>query len=141
MFSAMMASDCEAREPRWPTFGLMLVEADLRRPLTGGAAQSASGTSLLDYVKALAMTMMEAHDRLYVEQADFARTIAIPTLGVGTTEFGIIPARVDALFDAGRAAAATFLDRWDFDAYIRAFRSGPRSSRRDTVAQAVGSAA
>ena len=33
-------------------------------------------------MKALAQTMMEAHDRLYVEQSNYARTIPIPTLGV-----------------------------------------------------------
>jgi hypothetical protein len=35
--------------------------------------------------------MMEAHDRLYIEQAEFARTIPIPTLGVHTTQFDIDP--------------------------------------------------
>ena len=35
------------------------------------------------------MTMMEAHDRFYLEESDFDRTIAIDALGVGTTEFGM----------------------------------------------------
>ena len=42
--------------------------------------------------------MMEAHDRLYVEKATYARTIPIPTLGVGTTEFDLTRERaLDAL--------------------------------------------
>ena len=71
--------------------------------------------AVIDYVKSLAQTMMEAHDRLYVEQANYARTIPIPTLGVGTTEFDITPARALALYDSGRAAAEKFLSTWDFD--------------------------
>jgi hypothetical protein len=52
---------------------------------------------LFKYVKAMADTMMEAHDRLSVEKANFARTIPIPTLGIWTTEFDITPARKEAL--------------------------------------------
>jgi NTE family protein len=77
--------------------------------------------------------MMEAHDRLYVESATYARTIPIPTLGVGTTEFDLSPARALALYDSGRAAAAEFLDTWDFDAYIAEFRSGKTHSRRSEL--------
>ena len=97
------------------------------------------GTTLLDYVKAITMTMMEAHDRLYVEQADFARTIPIPTLGVGTTEFDITPDRAAALYQSGRDAAADFLDRWDFDAYIRAYRSGDARRAAPRRGRAPGS--
>ena len=89
--------------------------------------------SLVDFVKSLAMTMMAAHDRLYIEQATYARTIAIPTLGVGTTEFGIRPERVRGLYDSGRAAAGDFLDRWDFDAYIEKYRRDRDHSRRETL--------
>ena len=32
---------------------------------------------------------MEAQDRFYVEQANYALTIPIPTMGVNTTEFDI----------------------------------------------------
>jgi NTE family protein len=83
-------------------------------------------------------TMMEAHDRLYLERATFARTIAIPTLGVGTTEFKLSPERKHALYQSGRDAAATFLETWDFDAYVLEFRQGkPEPSRRDEVAAAI----
>ena len=68
--------------------------------------------------------MMEAHDRLYVETADYARTIPIPTLGVGTTAFDLSRERKLALYDSGRWAAEGFLKDWDFEAYIAAFRSG-----------------
>jgi NTE family protein len=53
--------------------------------------------------------MMAAHDRLYIEGSEFDRTIAIDTLGVGTTEFDLPTERVMDLFESGRAAAEEFL--------------------------------
>ena len=130
--------DCEDGEPpEWPTFGMLLVEpkpsvpigARLPAPRMAGQGPRA----VIDYVKALAQTMMEAHDRLYVEQANYARTIPIPTLGVGTTEFDLSPERALALFDSGRWAAEKFLGKWDFDAYVAEFRSGKEHSRRESL--------
>jgi NTE family protein len=69
-------------------------------------------------------------DRLYLENATFARMIPIPTLGVGTTEFEIYRDRVKALYDSGHAAASEFLDQWDFAAYIEEFRRGKSTPRR-----------
>ena len=124
---------------RGPRPALADVRADARRaatrkvPSATGSPREEHGVargSLLDYVKALASTMMEAHDRLYLEEATFARTIPIPTLGVGTTEFDITPERVQALYASGHKAATDFLDRWDFDAYIEEFRRGKDHSRR-----------
>jgi hypothetical protein len=40
-------------------------------------------------VWSLVETMMEVHDRSYVEQQKFNKTIAIDTKGVGTTEANI----------------------------------------------------
>ena len=134
--------DCEDGEaPEWPTFGLLLVEPKPQVPvgerlpqprMTGSGARA-----VVEYVKALAQTMMEAHDRLYVEQANFARTIPIPTLGVGTTEFDLPRERALALYDSGRWAAEKFLDDWDFDAYVAEFRSGKEHSRRQAVTTAM----
>jgi NTE family protein len=125
--------DCEDRDPKWPTFGLMLVEPDPKVPIghrLAGENHGAERGSVVDYFKSLASTMMAAHDRLYIEKATYARTIPIPTLGVGTTEFDITPARVKALYDSGHAAASSFLDGWDFQAYVDEFRRGKDHSRR-----------
>jgi NTE family protein len=121
-------------EPEWPTFGLLLVEPNPRssiaerlpepEPEPGGVG------GLMRYVKAMAQTMMEAHDRLYVEQAEFARTIPIATLGIGTTEFEITPERKELLFQSGRDAATDFLRTWDFEAYVAEFRVGDKEHRR-----------
>ena len=57
--------------------------------------------------------MMEAHDRFYLEETDFDRTIAIDALGVGTTEFDLSRERAMKLYDSGRAAAEKILNhRW-----------------------------
>jgi NTE family protein len=119
--------------PRWPTFGMLLVEGDPKVPVSHRVEGRESG-SIIDYIKALASTMMEAHDRLYLEKATFVRTIPIPTLGVSTTEFDITPARVRAIYESGRQAAFDFLDRWDFEAYKAEYRSGKDHSRREELA-------
>jgi NTE family protein len=112
--------------PPWPTFGLRLVEPEPREHLGTRIDPPLRGlgvTALVDYLKAIAQTMIEAHDRLHVEQADYVRTIPIPTLGVGTTEFGISRGRAEELYESGRRAAEEFLAGWDFDAYVAEFRT------------------
>jgi NTE family protein len=115
--------DCEdEEEPDWPTFGLLLVEPNPKVPITERiptpehAPRGLRGLGNL--VSGMLHTMMEAHDRLYVEQAEFARTIAIPTLGVHTTEFDLSRERAQALYDSGRTAAEQFLESWDFDELV-----------------------
>jgi NTE family protein len=132
--------DCKGREPKWPTFGLLLVEPDPKQPIgtrLPDADHGAKRGSLVDYIKSMAQTMMEAHDRLYVEQANYARTIPIPTLGVGTTEFDIPEARAKALYASGGKAAADFLDGWDFDAYKAAFRGAEQPHSRRAALNAM----
>jgi NTE family protein len=125
--------DREGAEPRWPTFGLLLVEPDPKVPIgrrLPGEGHGVKRGTLLDYVRALAATVMGAHDRMYVEKATYARTIPIPTLGVGTTEFDITRERSAELYESGRKAGADFLSTWDFGKYIEAFRRGKEHSRR-----------
>lgn len=134
--------DREGQDPRWPTFGLLLVEPDPKVAVghrLAGEELDAKRGSLVDYVKSLALTMMAAHDRLYVEKATYARTIPIPTLGVGTTEFDITRERQRALYDSGHQAASDFLDHWDFAAYIEEFRRGKEHSRRQDLLDGLGS--
>ena len=128
----------EGRLPAFPTLGMLLVAPDQRNPIVAhpdADTEAEPASSLTAYVKALADTAMEAHDRFYVEDESFARTIPIETLGVKTTEFGIRPERAAALFESGRSAAAQFLESWDFRGYVARYRTGdvePGSRRRDT---------
>lgn len=134
--------DCDdGQVPEWPTFGLLLVEPRPEIPvgarLRDAERRDRGLSALVAYVKALAQTMMEAHDRIYVAQATYARTIPIPTLGVSTTDFELGRERKEQLFAAGREAAEQFLETWDFDAYVAEFRSGkaPHSRRRALVGE------
>src|SRR4029077_6368611 len=88
--------------------------------------------SIMGFLLAIGHTMMEAHDRLYVEQASYARTIPIDTVAVQTTQFSIDddPQLKLKLYESGRNAAAEFLKTWDFDAYIKTFREGDQPTRR-----------
>jgi len=138
--------DCTDEEvPDWPTFGLLLVEPDPKTPITERipkpehAPRGARG--LVTLLSSMVHTMMEAHDRIYVEKAQFARTIPIPTLGVGTTEFDLSRDRALALYDSGYAAAEKFLASWDFAAYVAEFRSGKTHSRRADLAHELSTAA
>jgi NTE family protein len=128
--------------PRWPTFGLLLVAPNQQAPLVAGdtpARTDEGKVSILGFLLAIGHTMMEAHDRLYVEQANYARTIPIDTIGVQTTQFSIDddPQLKHRLYDSGRNAATEFLKTWDFDAYIKTFRQGDQPTRRERVTAAM----
>lgn len=133
--------DAEQR-PRFPTFGLLLVESAARASVadrfSGTHAAASRSQSIIDYLKALAQTLMEAHDRMHVNEAEFARTIPIPTLGVRTTEFDLSRERALELYGSGYDAAKAFLTSFDFQDYIAAFRSGdPAPTRRGNLLAAM----
>ena len=125
--------DSRGRPPRWPTFGLLLVEPEPRKSVAHRLERGEGDGGLIDFLKAMGQTMLEAHDRLYVEQDSFARTIPIPTLGVRTTEFDLSRERALELYESGREAAKDFLAGWDMQAYVERYRTGPAPSRRDTL--------
>jgi NTE family protein len=129
--------DCpDHTPPRFPTFGMLLVAPGQQAPLLPTPPSDAELPDVgsdVEFLKAIAETMMEARDRFYVEQANYARTIPIPTLGIRTTQFDISPQQAQNLFDSGKTATAQFLDTWNFEAYKHKFRTGPLPSRRNTV--------
>jgi len=101
--------------PPWPTFGFRLVEPCYNCIETEMNA--------IKYVLNIVSTMMEAFDQRYIETSNFERTIAIPTMGVGSTEFSISRERSMSLFNSGYNAAKGFLKKWDFRRYIREYRN------------------
>jgi len=117
--------DSEGSIPQWPTFGFKLVE-----PGEGTPHRVRGPISLLT---SLFATMMEAHDARYIEDEQFVRTIPIPTLGVGTTEFDISQARSEALYQSGRQAAEKFLAAWDFRDYVEKYRRIGRPEPQSTL--------
>ena len=109
-------------DPTWPTLGYKLVEP------TGGRPNRIRGPVSL--FAALFSTMMEAHDAYYIDDNSFARTIPIPTLGVGTTEFDISRDRSEELYESGRKAAEQFFQSWDFEKYKTHYRQASPGTRR-----------
>ena len=117
--------------PAWPTFGYKLVlsgQADpthlVQHPISGPISELA----------ALFFTAMEAHDAYYLSNDKFVRTITIDSLNIASTDFNLIPAQKEALYQSGVSAAKTFLDHWDFQKYIALYRSGqPLPTRREQV--------
>ena len=95
--------------PKWPTFGFRLVEPDEGQPR--------EINNILDFLGATVATMMEAHDERHIQDANFKRTIAIPTIGVKATEFTISPKRKEALFWSGYHAAREFFDSYSDKKY------------------------
>ena len=125
--------------PEWPTFGLHLVEPFRVSSYIGGEQQrpiGASGaTAVIDYLQSLVLTALQARDWQYIERGDFARTVPIPTLGIGVMDFGIKTESLNQLYLSGRKAAREFLRDWDFDGYVAGFRSGQPYSRRASIVE------
>ncbi len=103
--------------PPWPTFGFLLVEPNFHR--------YRELINPLSFAAALFSTMMEAHDTRYMEEEDRVRTIAIPTLGIKSTDFNLSRADKERLFDSGVKAAEEFFSSWDFQEYVHLYRRGP----------------
>jgi NTE family protein len=74
-------------------------------------------------------------DRLYIQKANFARTIPISTLGIRTTDFTIDREKAQALYEAGRKASEKFLANWDFSSYVATFRRAQQHSRRTDIVE------
>jgi len=115
--------------PPWPTFGFKLVEPDKRKLKVGGREAINNPVAFL---KALAGTMMDAHDNYHISvtKGDFERTIGIQTIvtvngsekEIRTTDFDIEPEESRALYENGVEAAKKFLATWDFQRWKQAYR-------------------
>ena len=121
----MWLLDDGSPEPPWPTLGYKLVEPDAGKPhaITGP----------ISLFGAMFATMLEAHDARYIEDKDFVRTIAIPTLGVRTTDFDLSRDMSARLYESGRKAAEDFFQHWDFESYKARYRQTPPLRRRQRV--------
>lgn len=66
----------------------------------------------ISMLQAMFETMLSAHDERYIEQVNRFRTIKIPTLGVGTTQFHITPEQSAELYESGLQAGSKFFARF-----------------------------
>ncbi|MGI8613126.1 MAG: patatin-like phospholipase family protein [Nocardioidaceae bacterium] len=95
---------------RWPTIGVRLSgrvgEHGVVRPVNGAISLA---LSVID-------TTIEACQAQHVaDPCTVARSVFIDTTAVSSTDFGITPAQLEALYAAGLAAGQEFAARWDFD--------------------------
>ncbi|UYO01682.1 MULTISPECIES: patatin-like phospholipase family protein [Paenibacillus] len=87
-----------------PTIGFQMVGRTTNKPhLIRGP---------LSMLQAMFETMLSAHDERYIEQENRFRTIKIPTLGVGTTQFHITPEESQQLYESGMQAGKKFFAGW-----------------------------
>ncbi len=115
--------------PAWPTFGFKLIEPDKR--LLKKADRNPIN-NMVSFLKAIAGTMMDAHDNYHISNSggDYERTIGIPTViklddtdvEIKTTDFDITPEESQKLYDNGVQAATIFLDTWDFEKWVARYR-------------------
>ncbi|WP_309895367.1 patatin-like phospholipase family protein [Archangium sp.] len=112
--------DDDKPNPPWPTFGLKLVDRVGEDGQVSAEPSTIRGPFSL--IRAMVSTMLEAHDARYIERKNFDRTIAIPTLGVRTTDFGLRREQGDALHGEGIRAARRFLERWNFQEWLQKYR-------------------
>jgi NTE family protein len=120
----------DADPPKRPTFGLRLVDS---LPTREHPWPPNSTKNVLQIAKALLHTMMSAHDRLYMDDHTYVRTIAIPVDGISSIQFDLTPDEAEKLYQNGRKAAEQFFATWDFEAYKAAFRGQATRGRRERL--------
>lgn len=101
--------------PQWPTYGFKLIEPNSDEPSKSKWPHN--------YVISLVNTMLEAHDKAYIDSANFDRTVGIPTMGIQTTQFDMSDEEKTLLVRAGQEAAIDFFKTWDFAAHNEKYRS------------------
>jgi len=117
--------------PKRPTFGLRLVDT-LPTPECPWPPNATD--NILQISHALLQTMLTAHDRLYLDNHTFVRTIAIPVNGISATQFDLSRDEAESLYQSGRQAARRFFATWDFAAYKAAYRgSQPLPGRQQQL--------
>jgi len=116
--------------PPWPTFGFKLTEPDKRK-------LKKPDQNLIDnpisFLKALAMTMIDAHDNYHISisKGDYDRTIGIPTVikikglekEIKATDFDMTQEEGQALYRNGEKAAREFLKTWNFAKWKKKYRA------------------
>jgi NTE family protein len=109
--------------PRWPTFGFRLKDLDKELEFK----EKVKGP--FSMLRALLVTMLEAHDKRYIKKNDAVRTIFLPVEGIKTTDFEITFKQKKHLIEQGREEAKKFFNQWNFSQYINHYRQerpGPR---------------
>ncbi|MFC4078245.1 patatin-like phospholipase family protein [Salinithrix halophila] len=100
----------DQENPRWPTFGF--------RFLSDAAGDPREIGGPISLIRAMFITMLDAHDNRHIKEQDRVRTIQVPSMEVKMTEFDLSTARRESLFQAGVKAAREFFNNWNFRQYL-----------------------
>lgn len=105
-------------KPKYPTFGISL--ASKRDNYIDRK------TSIIKYAQYILDTMIDSNDNsrfMKKEDKDSVRTIIIETHGISSTNFNLSKRDCLYLYESGIDEAKLFLDSWDFQEYIKKYRS------------------
>lgn len=97
-------------EPKWPTFGLNLINEGQERFKSTGPV-----SYMIDVIE----TSIFTNECAFFREEDFIRIINIPTLNIQANDFNITKEQKNALYESGYNSAKRFLDEWDFEKYKR----------------------
>lgn len=104
IFDEKLKGSASAVSKRIPTVGYQTIGKTTPQP------HSIRGP--FSMLQAMVSTMLSAHDERFIEEDKFARTVKIPTLGIGTTQFEITKIQSDALYASGLRAGEEFFRNW-----------------------------
>ncbi|GAA0350830.1 patatin-like phospholipase family protein [Bacillus horti] len=102
--------------PRWPTFGYRLKAAEMFQQPNRIAGP-------ITMFMAIFSTMMEAHDRRHIEEANASRTVFIPVENIKATDFSLTNEQKIQLIELGRSETRQFFTIWNFVEYIEKHRN------------------
>lgn len=112
--------------PKRPTFGFKFIDEEETCKCNICQAKA----NLVDYLKAIVSTCLDAVDHNHLIEGDFERTIRISTAvgfkeerhKINAVDFNISKKDSQALFENGWKAAEKFLNEWNFEGWKRRFR-------------------
>ncbi|MDC3415274.1 patatin-like phospholipase family protein [Aquibacillus sp. 3ASR75-11] len=101
--------------PRWPTIGFRL---------SGPSAisQPSRVNGPVKTTLAIIRTMLEAHDKKYINSHNATRTVFIKNIDVGATDFNISNKQKFQLIELGRNSTYNFIKDWKFINYVKQYR-------------------
>ena len=108
----------DGETPRWPTIGVRLDALNLS---SEGPVDRVRGAAAMG--AAVIATSIEACQAEHVlTPENVARSITVTTDEVSPIDFDLSRAQQQRLREAGAASARSFLERWDWEAWLREFR-------------------
>lgn len=102
-------------KPRWPTFGFNLYN-DVKKT-------SNNPNRFIPFLTDVVETSLDTSEEIYFKDRDAIRIVNIPTLGINTVNFNVSKEQIKALYNSGYMSAKSFLENWNFNTYLKFYRS------------------